>query len=261
MIRRASLSEPAAAAAHARGCWAADLLLTREEPMTESEWLSCNNARTMLGALHGNRHPSDRKAKLFVVAVCRRIWHLLPNDRSRRAVEIAERYADGEATPKELSAAQAGIGNIRCYMAQTNSGTAAALAARYAAGVQRYYSTLQAVSCAQWAVQKHAGSPSAAAVQEEAAAQVDLLRDVLGPAPFQPLPVLSPALLCWEDGCIVRLATSLYRERDFSPERMGVLADGLEVAGCTDRAILEHLRGGGPHARGCWPVDLALGRD
>jgi hypothetical protein len=39
---------------------------------------------------------------------------------------------------------------------------------------------------------------------------------------------------------------------------LGRLADALEQAGCTERAILNHLRGPGPHVRGCWAVDLVL---
>jgi hypothetical protein len=43
--------------------------------------------------------------------------------------------------------------------------------------------------------------------------------------------------------------------------RLAVLAGALEEVGCTDRAILDHLRDSGPHVRGCWPFDLALARE
>jgi hypothetical protein len=42
--------------------------------------------------------------------------------------------------------------------------------------------------------------------------------------------------------------------------RLGVLADALEEAGCDNPDILSHLRGPGPHTRGCWVVDLVLGK-
>src|SRR5437762_722095 len=61
------------------------------------------------------------------------------------------------------------------------------------------------------------------------------------------------------DGIIPRLAQAVYEERAF--ERLPVLADALEEAGCTDAAILDHCRSPGPHARGCWVVDLLLGRE
>jgi hypothetical protein len=70
----------------------------------------------------------------------------------------------------------------------------------------------------------------------------------------------------WNDGCIVKLATAIYEERSL-PEghldilRLGVLADAMEEAGVTDPDILGHLRQQGTvHVRGCFVVDLILGR-
>ena len=72
-------------------------------------------------------------------------------------------------------------------------------------------------------------------------------------------------LLAWNDAVVVRLAQSAYEERHLPAGtldngRLAVLADALEEAGCTDADILDHLRGPGPHVRGCWPVDLCLGK-
>jgi len=55
------------------------------------------------------------------------------------------------------------------------------------------------------------------------------------------------------------LAREVYESRDFGP--MPVLADALEDAGCVEPEILAHCRGEGPHVRGCWVVDLVLGRE
>lgn len=62
----------------------------------------------------------------------------------------------------------------------------------------------------------------------------------------------------WRTDAVVGLAGGMYAGRDFGP--MPVLADALEDAGCADDAILAHCRGGGPHVRGCWVIDLALGK-
>src|SRR5437868_5458170 len=73
--------------------------------MTEREWLACADPNLMLTEMSGR--VSERKLRLFAAACCRRIWHLLPDRRSRAAVEVAERYADGLAGERDLAAAKA----------------------------------------------------------------------------------------------------------------------------------------------------------
>jgi hypothetical protein len=58
---------------------------------------------------------------------------------------------------------------------------------------------------------------------------------------------------------VPRLVRGIHEERAF--DRLAVLADALEEAGCADADILSHLRGPGPHVRGCWVVDLLLGKE
>jgi hypothetical protein len=93
--------------------------------------------------------------------------------------------------------------------------------------------------------------PTPADAQRELAA---LVRDVMG-NPFRPT-VVDERWLAWNGGTIVRVAEAVYAERAF--ERLPVLADALEDAGCNDADILGHLRGPGPHALGCWSLDLLL---
>ena len=68
-----------------------------------------------------------------------------------------------------------------------------------------------------------------------------------------------PAWAAWEEGTVVRLAEATYDDRAF--ERLSVLSDALEEAGCTDAELLSHLRSPGPHERGCWALDLVLGKE
>src|SRR5262249_12456952 len=84
----------------------------------------------------------------------------------------------------------------------------------------------------------------------------DLLREIFG-NPFRAFSVDSPWLK-WNRGAVANLAQSIYDDRTF--EQMPILADALEEAGCTDADILSHCRGPGPHVRGCWVVDLLLGK-
>jgi hypothetical protein len=96
-----------------------------------------------------------------------------------------------------------------------------------------------------------------AAVEVERKAQASSLRCIFG-NPFRPVS-LAPGLLQWEGATIVKIAQAITEERTF--ERLPILADALEDAGCSDAAILDHLRGPGPHVRGCWVVDLLLGKN
>jgi hypothetical protein len=81
----------------------------------------------------------------------------------------------------------------------------------------------------------------------------DLVRDVFG-NPFRPV-AFDP---CWRTGTAVALARQMYEGRDFA--LMPILADALQDAGCEHPDILAHYRGPGPHVRGCWVVDLVLGK-
>jgi carbon storage regulator len=66
-----------------------------------------------------------------------------------------------------------------------------------------------------------------------------------------------PAWLRWQDGAVARLARTIRDE--WAWDRLPILADALEEAGCASAAILEHCRAGGHHATGCWVVDALLG--
>jgi hypothetical protein len=109
-----------------------------------------------------------------------------------------------------------------------------------------------------WALHKDTARAS------ERLVQASLLRCIFG-NPFRPV-AIEPAWLRWQDGTLRHLARSTYQERTlpagtFDTGRLAVLADALEEAGCTDADLLAHCRGPGPHARGCWPVDLILGKE
>jgi hypothetical protein len=75
------------------------------------------------------------------------------------------------------------------------------------------------------------------------------------PNPFRPHEI-DPG---WQSSTVVGIAEQMYVSRDFSA--MPILADALQDAGCEDEQILSHCRGEGPHVRGCWVVDLVLGKE
>jgi hypothetical protein len=88
--------------------------------------------------------------------------------------------------------------------------------------------------------------------------QVALMRCVFG-NPFRSMPTADLTWLAWNDGTVPKLAQAIYEERHFAD--LPILADALEEAGCDNADILTHCRGGGEHVRGCWVVDLLLGKE
>jgi hypothetical protein len=101
-----------------------------------------------------------------------------------------------------------------------------------------------------------------AARRAERAEQSRLLQDITGPVPALPTP-LDPA---WLTPTVSNLAQAAYEvpilpSGELDPIRLAVLSDALEEAGCDDADILGHLRSPGPHVRGCWAVDLLLGKE
>ncbi|AMV27276.1 hypothetical protein VT84_22935 [Gemmata sp. SH-PL17] len=83
--------------------------------------------------------------------------------------------------------------------------------------------------------------------------QATLLREILG-NPFRPI-VVNPS---WLTSNVVALATGIYAGKAF--DRMPILADALQDAGCDNEDIMNHCRQPGEHVRDCWVVDLLLGK-
>jgi hypothetical protein len=223
--------------------------------MTEAEWNSCTEPQQMLLALRASGRASERKFRLFAVACCRLLLlqvRVVPS--AEHAVEVAERYADGAASAAELQAvrryANSTAEHACMNAAEEEAGT---VMADCAAGNAAWAATQPGTAMAD------DNGRSAARLAAEEARQADLLCCILGPVLFRPLPPVAPAVLAWNGGIVSKLAAGVYAERDFTQERMGVLADAAEEAGLTDADVLAHLRSPGPHARGCWGVDLLLG--
>jgi hypothetical protein len=215
----------------------------RVRPFGEAEFLTCEDPYLLVQ--WAQERTTDRKLRLLACACCRQVWQQLPDPRSRRAVEVAEQFADGLATPKELTKAYkaaCGVGNIYLGTMSRHAFAAAQTAARnrlnIPAALRRFLHPHQWQSL------------------EEARPFTSLVRDILG-NPFRP-PTLDPARLAWNDATIPRLALALYEERAF--DRLPVLGDALEEAGCTIDDILSHCRSGAEHVRGCWVVDAVLAK-
>jgi hypothetical protein len=99
---------------------------------------------------------------------------------------------------------------------------------------------------------------------QERKSQCDRIRDIFG-NPFRPRPAFDSSWQSWNDGIIPKLAQAIYDERELPAgtldgSRLLILADALEEAGCTNADILDHCRRQGEHVRGCWVINLLLGK-
>lgn len=223
--------------------------------MTEEEmlitWTACDTSPQDTLA-NFRRMKTDRKWRLFAVACCRRIEHLLPDKRSRRSIELAEKHADDAITDaaliearKEAEKAYDHIGKVRSKARQ--SLLCAATAAIWCSMMPDKHGVVE-VAC-QCAFNSHQATEKPTAEVYE---QAYLLQDVFGGK--NPAVKFEPA---WRTSTVVALANGIYEERAF--DRMPILADAMEEAGCENNRILTHCRDAkGRHTRGCWVVDKIL---
>jgi len=210
----------------------------RTTPLTEDEWKRI--ADPVVALYYLPSRPSDRKLRLFGCYCCRRIPGISSDEACRQALDIAECYADGL-----IDAAEFG----RRYLAEDRwvgaqlfqslpsggaVGTTLALDARVAATAARIVAEGQ-----DW----HA----------ERSWQAGLMRELFA-SPCRSVN-MQPA---WQTINVVGLSQAIYSERAF--DRLPILGDALEDAGCTDAAMLDHCRQLGEHVRGCWLLDLVSGR-
>ncbi len=203
--------------------------------MTEREWLTAMCPREMLDFICPRL--SDRKLRLFAVACCLCVGPALPSAEWRQAVEAAFQFAQGQASLEQMLDARAAL---------EVTGDDLAGGPLYAQQMAPWF------ACAPLA--RHAVSASGAAANfhpEQEPLQAGLLRCVAG-NPFHTARI-DPR---WRTPDVLHLALAAQEQGAF--EGLPILADALEEAGCTGPAILEHLRGPGPHTCGCWVLDLVL---
>jgi hypothetical protein len=239
--------------------------------MTEQEWLECKDPQMMMEFLRGKA--SDRKLRLFAVGCSRRYLHLTRDPRVGEALTVAERFADGRVRDEERSTARKAAqqaAQVRGVVARPDAPKSERRAASlaYYAAARNAMEAAWNVSCLAvevlvWREGGYTTCDWKAIKSAQDANQSELLRDIFG-NPFRPV-AINPAWLTWNDGVLVRLAQAAYEQRNMPAgtldnSLLAILADALEEAGCTDKDILSHLRGPGPHVRGCWPVDLCLGK-
>jgi hypothetical protein len=229
--------------------------------MLPKGWAESTDPIRMVRALtRRSPSPTLRKLRLYGVATCRRFWERLPGPKGRRAVETLEAYIEGQAGWRDVVAARRRASDAHthtCAEAFEQDSVATRVAEVHVGYIwQLVESTLDQGGSGEfgtgydWLVQGLRRDVQAKFADPE---QADLVRCVFGDVARK-----SGLDRRHLTTAAVGLARVMYESKDFSP--MPILADALQDAGCDTADVLDHCRGGGPHVRGCWVVDLLLGK-
>lgn len=231
--------------------------------MTEAEWLRSNDPRLLVDWLSFDALASDRKLRLFSVAACNPLRHLVANPGVLAALDLAEAFADGRIDEAALQVARRPL--WEAYHARHNApgGVEAVTAEAGDAECACLHTTLPDVPRDRDGHSDlYPPTPEVVGLicrldssRPSFRRLVTLLHDVFGPLPFRDI-ALAPS---WLTSDVQLLARGIYEDKAF--DRMPILADALEDAGCDSVDLLNHCRGNRPHVRGCWVLDLMLGEE
>jgi hypothetical protein len=211
--------------------------------MTEAEWLTTLDLQALCFAFPAPA--SERKGGLFAAACLDAVSCLLADAASRAGVAAVEQAADGELGPEALGAANRAA--HAAWLAAPRAG--ARSAARAVEFATRGFWRTEVAEQVRKAARACRLEPNPATLQ----AQCRIFRDIFG-NPFRPV-AFDPS---WRTSTVVSLAAGIYADRAF--DRLPILADALQDVGCDNADVLDHCRGERPHVRGCWVVDLVLGK-
>jgi hypothetical protein len=201
----------------------------------------------------------NRKNRLFGTACCHRVLHLLEGEGYRRGVATLELRTEGRSSHEDEQELLNLLARSPLWLIPSEPTEAArCYAARVIRAVASGSYREAAFDARQALAQSHASEMPGVDVKArwgiEARVQAQLLRDIFG-NPFHPV-AFSPE---WRTDTAIALARQIYESRDFGA--MPILADALQDAGCENEDILTHCRNvNATHVRGCWVVDLVLGR-
>jgi hypothetical protein len=222
--------------------------------VNESEWLTSNDPTPMLELEKQRASGSGRKQRLFACACCRQCADLLEDARCLAAVQVGEQFAEGLDDADDIIVAF----DVTCEIAEEQ---------RKTQGDASTFAALANVTCEESSeIAYYAYLYLLDLTQEDnrAVCQVwckHVVRCIFG-NPFRPV----VANAAWLTPTVAGIAKAAYEARalpsgELDAARLAVLADALEENGCCNDDILRHLRGSGPHVRGCWVVDLLLGKE
>ena len=246
--------------------------------MTEIDWLTTSTgAYDMLRYIR--TRTTSRKLQLLMCAACRTVLEYLPAERCLPILEGIERYAEGLAPldafrraehAAQLLQREADLGEpVGEGSHQTSARWAAIQALRSAVSSPLDDALHRTIGWVEAAAARDAGEGLARAARVLRHRQIcDLFREVFG-NPFAPrtaVPTWMQASERPRPGWLIRVSESaraiaVALHRDQAYDRFPILADSLEEEGCTDEELLLHMRQPMAHVRGCWALDLILGKN
>lgn len=228
--------------------------------MNETEWLTAREPWGMISFVR--ELTSRRKLRLFTCACCRQVLNPFAPPLMERTIAAAEAFADGEISLSTLLQVRAVVAAESNAARRDNANRIGYLCHLWDACLSACWdggeaeaaqdaalATARAAADVPWPATE--GHPSE--FVGELSNQADLLRDVCG-NPFTSCG-LEPE---WLTDTVVGMAKAIYTGHAF--DQLPVLADALQDVGCDSEDILGHCRSEGEHVRGCWVVDLLLGK-
>jgi hypothetical protein len=234
------------------------MLVSEGEAVTEQLWIESKHPALLIDYIQKSLQSARtkkgrRQLRLFACGCCRLIWPYVTNTQAKHVVEVAERFADGNAAKPDLEKAQRALlpATIGGYM-PNDPGAQARTAACMALNALSVKAMIagDGMLMLPLPLAGYCGSAN-----EANTLIANLLRDVFGD-PFRPA-TFFPS---WRTDTAVTLARQMYDSREFGA--MPILADALQDAGCDSDDVLSHCRDtNATHVRGCWVTDLVLGKE
>jgi hypothetical protein len=230
------------------------MTMARGRGRQSRRWQDCRDAQELLLWLEEQEGGiSERKRLLFGLACLRRVEDVLDDTRCRHCLDLVERRADGLALAAELQEARKAAAQARRERGEDGAEWSMATTALDYLARGRVYDVCRYAASAYAEEHCSADRPWAGLQKSEKAHQCALLRDLFGD-PLQP----GRVALAWRTPDALALAQAVYDGKAF--DRLPILGDALEEAGCSDASVLGHCRDEGEHVKGCWVVDLVLGK-
>ncbi len=242
--------------------------------ITQEQWLNDREITASTGWLYFHPHYSERKNALLIHSQINRIpWHEVFFDEPKtlklieRAVELVRLFADEDIVVMQMKWLNELdlVAKRRFFQINESIGDITSLARSIISQLPvvvrnrlNGYIVLGNVQTVMRSIKGGSMQIQQAVREAEIAIQARAIRDIFGNPGVNPQPAIHSDWLSKDNGTVTSIAHAIYEELTF--QQLPILADALEDIGCADEYLLGHLRSPDSHVRGCWALDLILGK-